>query len=214
MTNSDRKSKEEEILDTLIELLREEHVSQIIDEPIDHALQEFQLEIIEPLTHMDFNRTVSRFFREVTAKALYPNRDLSETESLAQAVFFLEKNYRGVQIPGYDGAWMDVSSEGEDIEQVLFQLADSIKQVEREKYMRWVFLSNVDQLDWEGKERLVSTYFRRYRKELPPQFVAMDPFRFIELIPELLLNVASLDSATRQSAGAPAWPPFFDETGC
>ncbi|PKN62634.1 MAG: hypothetical protein CVU57_23585 [Deltaproteobacteria bacterium HGW-Deltaproteobacteria-15] len=194
MTNSDRSPREEAILDTVFELLQEENLSRFIDEPIDDAFQAFQIETAEPLSHLNFNTIISRFFYELNAKAICPRRHLSETESLAEAVFLLEKYYKGVHTRGYDGAWMDASSsEGEGIGQVLFQLANTMKQIERDKYIKWVLLSNIDQHDWKMKVRLVSKYLQRYGEDLPPQLAGMDPFQLIESLPGLIDTVLSAD---------------------
>lgn len=205
MTNSERKTKGDEVLDTIIALLREEHLSRIIDEPVDRALQDFRLEITVPLTHSDFNQTISRFFCDVNRKALGPKRDLSETKAFTEAVSLLERYYRGSD-SGYDGALMDAaSSEGEGIEQVLSWMGETIKQVEREEYKRWVFLSNIDQLDAGGKERFVSAYRRRYKEWLEPPLSTVDPLQLIDILPELVSMVLSLESSFRQVRGATSW---------
>jgi len=189
MTNSEQNLSSEELLDTIMGLLNEERMAREIDERIDLAVETFQVKVKVPLSHSDFNRLIAGFVRGIYQKGLRLPRHLSDQEALTEAVSLLEKYYQSIQIRGYDGALLDAAGNNlEGLEYVLSQLEESIKAVEREKYVQWVFTDTVDQLDWEAHRRIAATYLVKYEDFLPPELRDMDPARLADHFQDLIKN--------------------------
>jgi hypothetical protein len=199
MTNSEQNLSSEKLLDTIMDLLNEERMAREIDERIGLAVETFQVKVKVPLSHSDFNRVISGFVRDLYQKGLRLSRYLSGQEALTEAVSLLEKYYQGNHTNGYDGALLDAAGNDlEGLESILSQLAESIKAVEREKYMKWVFADTVDQLDWEARRRIAATYLVKYKDLLSPEHRDMDPARLADHLQDLIINLLSTDSLIRQ----------------
>jgi len=178
MRSSDSDHSADKAIDAIMMLLDENRVAGEIDEPIDQAARAFRFEAKEGCSHCDFNRIIGRFVSHLYKTGLRLPRHLSTEEAFAEAVFLLKKNYPGAHEDGYDVALMDASdTKLEGIEQILSGLAESIKEAEREKYMEWVFLDNVDQLDWNAKLRMAAVHQKRNTQFFPPDLLALNPSR-------------------------------------
>jgi len=189
MTNSNRIFSPEKILENIVGLLDEEIVSREIDAPIDLALQTFRFDEKMPFSHADFNQIIARFVQHLYREGLRLWRDLSDRESLTEAISLLRRYYRGVYTKGYDGALLDAcTGRLEGVEMVLSALAEAIKVAERDKYIVSIFVQNIDQLDWEGQCQIVSTYFKQYESSLPPQLRETDCARWAGHLADLIVN--------------------------
>lgn len=189
MTNSKQNLSSEELLDTIMNLLNEERMAREIDDRIDLAVETFQVKVKVPLSHSDFNRLIAGFVRRIYHKGLRLPRRLSEQGALAEAVSLLEKYYQGIRTRGYDEALVDAAGNDlEGLEYVLSQLAESIKAVERKKYVQWVFADTVDQSDWEAHRGIAATYLVKYKDLLPPELRDMDPARLADHFRGLIVN--------------------------
>jgi hypothetical protein len=203
MKNSEQNPSSEKILATIINLLNEERVVREIDEPIDMTVKAFRLKVKVPLSHSDFNRVIAGFVRNIYQKGLRLSRHLSNQEALTEAVSLLEKYYQGIDSRGYDGALLDArGNDQEGLEYVLSQLAESIKAVERKKYVQWIFSSIVDQSDWEARRRIAATYLIQYKDILSPELRDMDPAWLADHFQGLILNLVSTQSFLRQVSGS------------
>ena len=178
MRSSERDHTADKAIETIMMLLDEKRVAGEIDEPIDQAARAFRLEARDGCSHCDFNRITGRFVSHIYKTGLRLPRHLSTEEALAEAVFLLKKDYPGPHDDGYDVALMDASdTKLGGIELILSGLAESIKEVEREKYVEWVFLDSVDQLDWDARLRIAAVYRKRNKQFFPPDLLALDPAR-------------------------------------
>jgi hypothetical protein len=163
-----------------------------IDAPIDQAVQDFQFEIKFPLHHREFNRAIAGLVVHIYRNGLRVPRDLSQQEAMSQAVWSLETGYRGLDTMGYEGAFLDASTNDiEGMETVLFQLAELIREEERRKYIRWVLISHIVPLDWEKQCRLISAYMKKFGGFLPPYLSSMDPARLVDVFQALVCSSVS-----------------------
>ena len=166
-------------------------------------MKAFRLKVKVPLSHSDFNRVIADFVSGIYQKGLRLPRHLSGQEALTEAVSLLEKYYQGIDSKGYDGALLDAAgNDQEGLGYVLSQLAESIKTVERDKYVRWVFADTIDQSDWEALRRIAATYLTKYRFFLSPELRNMDPAWLVDDFQDLILNLVSTKSLLRQISGA------------
>jgi len=151
MRNSNLEQDAAKIVEGLAALLDEERIRREIDEPIDRVVQSFSYDLNEPLSHEFFRRTIGSLVREIYLHGLRLKRDLSQMESVAEAIYIL-KDYAGQGTMGYDIAVYDALQEGRDgFGHVLEQLGELVKKTERQKYMHWVLGASWDSSDWLTK---------------------------------------------------------------
>lgn len=199
MTSSDPNGSAGKALDALFDLLGEKRLSTLIDEPIDLAADTFQSEIGRPLSHERFNDAILEMVHHIFENGTPLRRVLSRQEALSEAVSLLDAHYRGVHTTGYNGAFLDaVIDDVEGIEPVLSHLTETIKAVERRKYVQWVFAQEIGPLDWEDRCRIVSAYLDRYGGFLPDHLRHMDPARMEAHLLDLIDSHLSIENQMNQ----------------
>ena len=199
MTNFKQYFSPQKVLDRLSDVLSDEHIAKIIDEPMDLAAHTFQLKDTVPITHPEFNRVVSAFVRHLYQSAFPLPRYLSGQEALTEAVCLLESYYQNEGARGYDGALFDaVSTNIEGFELLLSRLTESIKSAERAKYVKWVFADNFFNLDWKQQHRIVSLYLRQNEAVLPAKLCDLAPARLVDCFHELFISHILTESMVGQ----------------
>ena len=199
MTNSDCVQSSEEAIDRMVSLLSEERILAEIDQPLDQAVQAFRLELRGPLSNSSFNEVVGEFIRHVYQMGLRLPRRLSKLEALTEAVFLLQRYYQGGYTEGYDGALLDAMDGNlEGLELVLSRVGESLKEIERNKYVNWVFADHVDRLDWEARRRLLIAYLDQYGDFLPAKLRELDPARLVDHFHALIINHVSSINLLKQ----------------
>jgi hypothetical protein len=199
LRNSDCGQSPEGPIDSLVSLLSEERLLAEIDQPIDEAVQAFRSELRGPFSHSSFNEVVGDFIRHVYQTGLRLLRRLSKPEALSEAVFLLQSYYQGGYTEGYDGALLDAMDGNlEGLELVLSRIGESLKEIERSKYVNWVFTDHVDRLDWEARRRLVITYLDQYGDFLPAKLRQLDPARLVDHFHALIINHVSSITLLKQ----------------
>jgi len=199
MTNFSQSVESFEILKKIFDLLDDETVIRKVDEPLDRAVQEFQLDVTLPITHSEFNRVIAAFIQHLNEKGIRLPRTLSYQEALAEAVFILNRYYGNDEAQDYDGIVADaVGKSMEGLEMVLEQLSEFVKTQERMKYVNWVFICYVDSLNWEARQNLVISYLKLNEKYLPNDLLHMDPARTLKVFRKLIIDHVSDESFFRQ----------------
>jgi hypothetical protein len=203
MTNSEHNFSSQKVLDRLSDLLDEERLVKEIDEMVDVEAHNFQLKISPPINTSKFNRLVSSFVKNIYKTGLRLPIHLSEPAATAEAVYLLENYYQNEGSKGYDGALFDaVGTNIQGFELVLARLAESIKLVERTKYIKWVFADNFLNLNWKQQHHIVSFYLRQNKELLPAEFSVLKPARLIDCFQELFITHMSTKSMVRQILNA------------
>jgi hypothetical protein len=199
MRNSELDHSPEKTVDRIVGLFGEENLLAEIDQRLNEALQAFRLELAVPISGTSFREIVADFIRHVYLTGLPLPRRLSKPEALAEAVFLLDRYYSGGYTEGYDGALLDAMDENlEGLELVLSSLGEYVKEIERGKYINWVFADHVDRLDWEGRRRLVIEYLGLYGDLLPANLRELDPARLVEHLHALILGHVSSMNLLKQ----------------
>jgi hypothetical protein len=189
MTNSERAKSTEKAIDEIVDLLGYQRIAVEVDQHLDQAVQAFRFEVRDPLTESSFREIVSEFVRHVYEMGLRLPRRLPGSEALSEAIFLLEAYYQGGYTEGYDGALFDAMQGNlEGLELVLSRLGESIKTIERSKYVNWVFADHFDRLDWEARRQLVTTYMKRYGDSLTPALREINPARLVDHFRALIDN--------------------------
>ena len=192
MKNSEFVRTAEETLAKIANLLSEEQILTEVDQPLDQAAQAFRLELKEPLSHSSFNRAVGEFVRYVYQTGPRLPRDLSESEAVMEAIYLLTRFYRGGYTEGYEGALLDaMNGQLEGLELVLSRICESIKKIERAKYVNWVFAEHFDRLDWDARRRLVMAYLDKLRDFLPAKMLELSPARLVDRFRDLIIDYVS-----------------------
>lgn len=148
-----------ECLITILDQLSPEVITRKIENPIDTAYAEFQLSRQEAITQPIFNKAISALVKSIYGKALRFPRRLSDREALAEAIHLLG-HVSEVEGPDrYDALLAIVSAGGsEELEQVLLNLSGVIKELEKRKYIQWVFTHHFKALAWQKQCEVVSCY--------------------------------------------------------
>ena len=192
LKNSDSIPSAEELLDRIANLLSEEKILAEVDQPLDKAAQAFRLELKESLSYSSFNQAVGAFVRHVYQSGLRLSRDLSENEAMTEAVYLLRRYYRGGYTEGYEGALLDAMDGNlEGLELVLSRICESVREIERAKYVNWVFAEHFDRLNWDARRRLVIAYLNQYRHLLPAKLLELNPARLVGHFRVLIINHVS-----------------------
>jgi len=111
----------------------------------------------------------------------------------------LERYYPRENTEGYEEALIEAIGHGQaGLEFVMTQLAESIKTVERNKYNLWIFIANVDHLDWRQRCRVVAVYIDQNKEILPSHL--HDPNRMAGSLRDLIEFNWTIDEEIRQSA--------------
>ena len=203
MMNSKYDFSAKKVLDRLFDLLNEELIEKLIDEPIDLAVYTFQLKIATPITHSEFKRVIPAFVHHLYKKGLRLPQLLSGHKAFAEAAYLLESYYLNEEATGYDGALLDaVGTNMEGFELVLSRLSESIKSAEREKYLKWVFIDNFFSLNWEFRKRIVSFYLKQNEALLPAEIRDLDPARLVDCFHELFISHVLAESMIGQVLSA------------
>jgi len=175
-------------IDTIIEYLCDEKITQEIEDPIDAATGNFQMGISEPITHGTFNTVISEFIKHLYGKAHRLPRQLSDREALAEAIHLLG---RFSDAPGPDryGAIVArvIAGDKEALKSVLVQLSKLVKEIEKEKYNQWALTCYFYNLDMETKHRMVDAYKKLKSNILPSIIKNMKPGQMVEYFPDIIM---------------------------
>jgi len=200
MMNYELTFSAKKVIDTLLDLLNEDTMQREIDEPLDAAKQSFRIEPSDPISHSSFNQVIAAFIQHLYHEGSRLHRCLSYAEALADAILLLQRYYPDEYKEGYTTALIDASSGGrEGLELVLSELTESVKAVEREKYIQWAFATTIDHLDWGLRCRIVAAYIQQNKEILPSHFFDIDPARLTDFIHNLIFNHMAADNMVRQS---------------
>lgn len=162
MTSSDPNKRAEDLVVRLLHMLDESELSKRIDDPIEAAVSSFSIPETSDISHGVFNASIADFVQHVYRHGLRLKQDLTETQALSKAVAILDRNYRNQQSSGYNGAFVDAWAAGaKGIAATLAFIAEVVKYKERMAYVRWVYVSLVDDRDSELKRGIAAALLKR-----------------------------------------------------
>ena len=188
MTNSEPiRTRAAELLERVVDLLDEGRVAQLIDEPIDKALDEFIYAENTGHTPRSLLETTARFIAHVYEAALPGVRKLTTGQARDEAVALLSRAYKGTHGDGLGRARVDATdASGPEMESVLAQLAESIKNERRQMYARWVQSWYIDSADWPTKCAMAAILLEQCREYLPAELRRCTPEQWAGGIFDLL----------------------------
>jgi len=174
------------IIQQIVAMLDETHVSRLIDEPIDAAWEQFQCPADTPRSHRHFNSLLAAFVMHIYRRGLACPRRLSQAQARDEALALLEQGYEGGPGKRYEAAMLDASLGGMPV--VLTHLAQIIKDRQRQEYVRWVFTRQIDPIDWDLRCAVVRTLMSTWVDLVPPppMIGCLTPEEMADEIPQLL----------------------------
>ena len=179
MTSSDAVCRQAaEAVARLADLLNEDRLRDEIDAPIDDAARRYLRRQGPVHSAAELHAKAAEFVHHIYAEALSPRRQLSASQAHDEALHILE-GYRGTHADGYDGALadaLDPTQPGLDV--VLVRLAEFIKEVHRDRHVRWVKARHVDPSGHRMKCAMFEHLRVRCGMFLPPHYRQGPPARY------------------------------------
>ena len=206
MKNSLPRKRLEEILAEVLSLLDGDTVRGGIDESIDAAASTFKHSgsLPTPIDNEALLFIVGEFVAHVYEHGLPLSRILTPEQAQAEAVYFLERTYQGGNANGYEGALRDIAKYGKDGLRIVFlALADAIKEMQRQRYVHWVLVSRIQQLDWSIRRDLTAIILERWGEFLDEAVEDRSPEELTPACAELIVDYAGSDLSLRQVFSAP-----------
>lgn len=187
MTDSKMPNDVNDLIETLLDLLGAHNIAKAIESPIDKATAEFSFHTEGTITYIRFTHVISAYVRHIYKTALPFPRTLSDREALAEAVHLLIHHSDAEGPDRYGAILASVVGGGrKELEMVLLQLSEIIKELERQKYKRWVFTRYFWILDWERQCQVVSSYKKSVSQSLPPEMARLKPEQLVEYFEDFI----------------------------
>ena len=180
------------IIDEILDALSEETLQILINDPIDRAVKTFPFRFERVDSHRAFILILGAFIQHLYKQGLRAPRNLADAEAQEEALWFLERHYRGEHVQGFEGACLDAMCGSRfGLEGLLDKIAAIQKDQERQKYISWVLTSNIDPSDWQLRMQLTEEYIHRHGRLWPVEVQAFKPFQLALSLEDLLLVHAS-----------------------
>lgn len=184
-----------EILQRVTTLLDEEVIAQLVDEPIENVLAEFETIDNWTWSHEKFHQIIAKFVQRLYAGTVFCQRRLSLAQAHDEAIALLEQAYAQMGGDGYDNAVLDAADPShEGLQVVLTMMAEWIKAHRRETYRHWVLARHIDPSDWRAKCAIAKILIDHCREWMPPELCRLSLGQLTDAIPELLsIHLATND---------------------
>jgi len=186
-------------IDRILTEIDESRLKQLFDDPIDAVLEEFHYKWDDSIDHHQFNQIVAEFVEQVYTGALKKVLEGPTVQSVA--IELLDNHYQGLYATGYTAALMDVNDrDNGGIHVVLAGLAEAIKMIHRQAYIRRVFSYHIGINNWTLQHKITEVLLERYRPYLSESLKNVHPAQIVSQIPALIQNyTACIGSFGRMS---------------
>lgn len=185
-------------VETITAKLGDSLIKSRFDEPIDKAARQFTHKAGCPITHEMFHKVIAEFVVHIYDKGLNACW-VASAEPLGYTINLLDNHYNSTYGRGYIAAALDAGDAQQGgIDAVLNQLAEIVKDIERQKYINAVFAVNIDPTDWPLKCHIVSILLEDYRQFLPEHLLLCKPWELANEIPFIMYRYICSDSALQQ----------------
>jgi hypothetical protein len=182
--NNDWKYRE-----TIIRLcneLHEDHIALVVDKPIEHAVEQYEFPTYPICTYSSFVNETAKYIQHLNTHGKFVKQNLTDTQAKSEA-FAILNEYQGLHGNGLDAAWIDASLQYKgDIESVLLQLKEIIKQQQRKQYVQWKVSHELTCLDWQNKCQMVKVLITDLNEYLPAIIIDCKPEQLVDQIPSLI----------------------------
>lgn len=178
--------EEDMVVETILELLCADSIAINVEYPIDKATAEFEIQNEETITPDLFREVIAKFVRHIYYASRFP-RQLTLLEALGEAIHLLNRYAESDGPDRYGSTLAIVLCRGrEELERVVLQLSEIIKDAERRKYRQWVFTRHFRCLPWENRCRIISSYLDSLSPDLIAAFQELQPEQLVECFEDLI----------------------------
>lgn len=175
-----------EIIFNLCDFLHDDHIGALIDTPIDHAVEQYIFPDKPIVSYTELIDQTAKFIHHLKSHGLKVKQCLSDVQAKTEAISIMSE-YQGLHGNGVDAARIDVKQQYDgDIQPVLIQLAEIIKQNQRKQYTQWILTSELSRLDWQSKCGLVEILVTSLKDDLPKTVMDCEPDQLVYQIPSLI----------------------------
>ena len=196
--NTDILERARETIEIIMAKLDQSLIKSQFDEPIAKVAKQFKYKGECPITHKAFHKIIADFVERIYAKAF--NTSWMLTEPLVEAIFLLENHYHSTMYgDGYTAAILDADdASAGGIQTVLTVLAESIKEIERQKYISGVFTWHLYVCSWELRCEIARLLLEDYRQFIPERLHKYNPALLVDEIPSIMYRHICSNSALQQ----------------
>jgi len=192
-----------QLLNGLYTQLNKDGSPDLLDEGLDKALHELEIDDSKPFSESFFHAVLTDFMIAVYKTALPLKRKLTREQALGESIALLERTYRGTYKDGYDGALQDAAdSPMGGIHEVLIKMRDAMKSLENEKHLRRLVAQYIVPADWDLKCRISEILLDRLKRFFIHEITSAPAFYWADQIVDLLL----IDQETTQLLANPPSP--------
>jgi hypothetical protein len=187
-------------IDAIAAKLDPDLIKRKFDEPIDRVVRQFKCETTYPVGHKTFHRLIAKFVQEIYESGLQASWLL--TDPLTEAISILDRYYQSaVYNTGYIAALLDANDAAEGgMQTVLTSLAESIKDIERQKYIAAVLTWHLRRISWPLQCEIARILLEDCRAFLPERLAGCVPAQIVDEIPSLVHIFIHSDAALQQIA--------------
>ena len=186
------------ILDELFGHLNEQVLVDKIDIPIEKASRLYSITESVNCTSKEFRQIIASIYRRIYEQETIEFTFYNESEALIQAIWILEKYYKGYETTGYDGALYDTTKNSSDgLEIVLERFIEIIKTIERNKYITQTFQSLLDPSDWNLRYEITIELLNRFDRYCSPELKNLEPIQLVSHLEELIINIVATTQVMR-----------------
>lgn len=185
-------------VDSIILELVEAVTPRMISDKIDSTFGSFQLPAIRITSHQEFNGEIAHFIQHIYLRGITKPITLDNRKALTEAIYLLDSNYESSGAAGYDAAYLEVVDEsGKGLDYVLTQLAETVKNLEAQKWINAFYLQNINPIDKRKHFEIIKYLFEKYPEYFPDNIKVGNPIRFCKHYRELIATVLQSESFIR-----------------
>jgi len=178
------------ILDSILEQINEMTLYIRIDKPLDQCLLSLSYPIPDELSVNSIHQYLIELYRHIRHNGILPSIEISNEKASEEIIWILESNYQGDKTVGYEGFLFDFMYGDHESRQIMIvRFIEILKNMEREKYISFIFKSKIDPLDWYKKYELVLEIFQRHNKALSPHILAFNPKELVPALEEIIKRI-------------------------
>jgi len=186
------------ILDELFGHLNEQVLINKIDVQIEKAIRLYSSTESVNCTSEEFRQIIASIYRRIYEQDTLNSTIYNESEALIQAIWILEKYYKGYETTGYDGALYDTTKNSSDgLQIVLERFIEIIKTIERKKYITQTFNSFIDPSDWNLRYEITIELLNRFDRYCSPELKNLEPIQLVSHLEELIINIVATTQVMR-----------------
>ena len=200
MRSIDITERARQTIDTIAAQLDPNLLKSQFDEPIDRVARQFKCETTYSVGHKIFHRLIAEFVQQIYENGLKASWLL--TDPLAEAISLLDRYYQSaVYNTGYVAALLDANDAAEGgIQTVLTSLAESVKDIERQKYIAAVFTWHLRRNSWPLQCEIARILLEDCQAFVPERLAGCVPAQIVDEIPSLIHMFICSDAALQQIA--------------